>query len=99
MLRGENAPGYEDWTYRVPAGPDVKQDTELLKLDQGQSLYLSIRMRPIKNKQLERLSPSDIPTVGKRHDDGGDFSGRISLEGDRSAHRLGYEFINRRLGH
>ena len=40
-----SAPGYEDWTYRVPAGPNVKQDTELLKLEPGQDLHVSIKMK------------------------------------------------------
>jgi hypothetical protein len=42
------APGYEDWTYRVPAMSNVKQDTDLLKLEPGQSLQLSIKMKRIK---------------------------------------------------
>jgi len=42
------APGYEDWTYRVAAGPDGKPGSELLKLEPGQDLHLSIKMRRIK---------------------------------------------------
>ena len=42
------APGYEDWTYQMPAGPDRKPGSELLKLEPGQDLRLSIKLRRIK---------------------------------------------------